>query len=293
MDQPEFDVLNGHAIGIIMKEMVRRAIEAIRAQRFIFEATGKVTEGKDDDYVTTADKAAQAVYVKVIQECFPGFGIVAEEDHLSIPCVHPTKEIYFSVDPLDGTKAFMRRQSHGIGTMLALREGARVIAAFVGDIMTHEIFGFRPGSDKVHRISEYGKAEQLVVDTSRPLSDQYCLLRDMPNLHSELISNLARPTTGGLCKNAEVSGGSIGISMARLWKGEVGAVVLRSAHDTPWDKWPIIGISQKMGFVFFKPKDAFSFERYEPVVSNQTVHCPHETLIIHESRVEELSAWRA
>ena len=48
--------LNGHAVGIVMKEMVRRAIAELRRQRTIFEAKVKVNEHKTgDDFVTSAD----------------------------------------------------------------------------------------------------------------------------------------------------------------------------------------------------------------------------------------------
>src|SRR5579859_2572474 len=110
---------NGYLIGLAMKEAVRRSIEVIRTQQFVFEATSKTTDYNPDkeDFVTTADKAAQAVYVKLLRESFPGYGIVAEEDDLSVQCTLPGVNLWFTVDPLDGTKAFMRRQSHGIGTM--------------------------------------------------------------------------------------------------------------------------------------------------------------------------------
>ena len=68
---------------------------------------------------------------------------------------------FFTVDPLDGTKAFVRRQSHGVGTMVALVEQGRVVSAYVGDINTQEIYGYRPGSRAVHRITEYETSEMM------------------------------------------------------------------------------------------------------------------------------------
>jgi len=38
---PSYGDLNQHSIGILMREAVRRAIEEIRAQRFIFESRPK------------------------------------------------------------------------------------------------------------------------------------------------------------------------------------------------------------------------------------------------------------
>ena len=132
-------------VGLAMKEMVRRAIKAIREQRFVFDAQQKKSLGSSsDDLVTTADQQAQEIYLRVIRRCFPGFGIIAEEDGLRVPCTLPDRRLYFTVDPLDGTKAFARRQSAGVGTMVALVEEGRVLAAYVGDVMTQEIYGFRP-----------------------------------------------------------------------------------------------------------------------------------------------------
>lgn len=282
--------LNGHAIGIVMKELVYRAIRTIRSERFIFETHSKVGyTGKLDDFVTTADKAAQQVYLKSLRECFPTFGVVAEEDHLKLDCTDPGgHDLYFTVDPLDGTKAFIRRQSHGVGTMISLVRSGEIIAAYVGDINTGEIYGYRPDSSKAHRITTYENTELLKIDESRPLTDQYLLLRDPPEAHSEFINKSTRHLNdGGLFRNLEVSGGSIGIWMARLWKGEVGAAALPgNKMETPWDLCPVLGISQKLGFVFLEtsrgcretvlavPKDIFRRDE--------------ELLVVHRSRVPEV-----
>src|SRR5689334_9933380 len=77
-------ILNGHAIGIILKELVRRAIKTIRAEREVFEVKQKAGYGGDmTDVFTTADSKAQTIYVRSLNECFPGFGIIAEEGSLS------------------------------------------------------------------------------------------------------------------------------------------------------------------------------------------------------------------
>ena len=41
---------------------------------------------------------------------------------------------------------FIRRQYHGIGTMVALVEAGRVVAAYVGDVNTQEIWLFAVSS---------------------------------------------------------------------------------------------------------------------------------------------------
>jgi len=178
--------LNDHSIGIIMKEIVRRAITTIRNERLAFEVHAKPGHsGEMDDILTTADIKAQSVYLRSIRECFPDCGLIAEEDDLAIPSGNGA---YFTVDPLDGTRAFARRQSHGIGSMLALvcdgdARGKHVAAAFIGDINTEEIYGYRPGSSRVHRINQYNTWSELQYE-GRAGKAGYILLRDPPSYYS-------------------------------------------------------------------------------------------------------------
>ncbi len=288
--------LNSHVVGIVMKEMVRRVIEEIRSQRFVFEASAKEGhDGEMDDVVTTADKAAQEIYVKLIREGFPTCGIVAEEDDLRIECTDRiVGNIYFTVDPLDGTKAYKRRQSHGIGTMISLVHDHEILAAYVGDVMTREIYGYRPESNKVHRISECGHGETLQIEPGK-LLDERVLIRQRPEEYSLLTQRLLAPHfRGGLCNDLEITGGSIGISMARLWKGEVSLAVIGSNYETPWDSTPIHGISAKLGCIFLEPDDnGKSYNEVTPPIYEKVTPRSKELLIVHASRWPEIQAWQA
>lgn len=286
--------MNAHSVGIIMKEIVRRAIEEIWKNRAQFESTEKTSYKKERDFFTSADIAAQKIYVKKLRECFPTFGIIGEESNLSIPCTEVGVNIYFTVDPLDGTKAFMRRQSHGIGTMLSLVCDGVVIAAVVGDIMTGEIYYFRPESNRVHRLNlGDDRYEVLTIDTKRSLADQYILLREDPRSHSKSVQRMTQGLSkGGLFKNIEVAGGSIGTHMARLWKSEVGAVLLQAGIQTPWDLTPVLGISNQLGFVWVKidPK-SHGWSTKSVLPSTRLTTTDTEMLIIHQSRLGELGKW--
>lgn len=53
-----------HAVGVVLKEAVRRAIGIIRSQMLIFNAQVKEgCAGEMNDVVTSADTAAQNVYL--------------------------------------------------------------------------------------------------------------------------------------------------------------------------------------------------------------------------------------
>ena len=255
---------------------MRRAILAIRNERQVFEVTAKEGySGGMTDVCTSADQKAQAVYLRSLRECFPDFGIVAEEDGFAVQPKNGCTS-FFTVDPLDGTRAFVRRQSHGVGTMIALVNSGEVVSAYIGDINTHEIYGFRPGSTHVHRITEFETGEVLGHE-SRPLAEHYVLLRDPERIYSPASQALI-----GRFRAYEIEGGSIGIWLARLWKREVGAALLPPSIETPWDSAPVVGISRALGYVFLKPADGGSgWTRFDPVISDKMARRDHDMLVIH------------
>lgn len=238
--------MNGHVIGIILKELVRRAMMEIRRQRLVFEATPKEGYGGDmNDILTSADTAAQAIYERTIREALPGVGIIGEEG-LRVPCSIPDRNVYITIDPLDGTKAFVRQQSHGVSTMVAMVVDGEIVSAWIGDINTMEIFGYRPGSEKVHRIHELSVAQDLTkINRAVTVADEYVLLRDPP----EGFPPSVRAAVGRF-KAYQIDGGSIGTWFARLWKGECHGLVMSPSHETPWDTTPCLGISYRLGFQF-------------------------------------------
>ncbi len=271
VEEQSFGELNGHAVGIIMKELVSRAIAAIQERRFIFQSEEKESDYKSDtDFVTDADFRAQEIYVKSLIECFPDFGIVAEEKNLK---KEPASGIdaWFTIDPLDGTKAFTRTASSGIGTMVSLVVNGQIAAAYIGDVMTGEIYGFRPGSEKTNRISRPHGAFNLSdkFDKKSP-AEKYAVYRGLPSSFSKTLSPLLKP--GGFFKDAIVDNGSIGITFTRLWKGEVSGVFLKNFVETPWDLCPVLGISERLGYHFIdigKSADTFKIDPFTPSKENQ------------------------
>jgi fructose-1,6-bisphosphatase/inositol monophosphatase family enzyme len=278
--------LNGHAVGIIMKELVRRALGVIQAERISFESHAKQgyhdLEGEMNDVLTSADLKAQDIYVRSLRECFPSFGIISEEG------VSEPGDTYFTIDPVDGTRAFVRGQSHGIGTMIALIHKGECVAAYIGDVNTGEIFGFRPGSSGCHRITNFEAARKLQTKmTSADPLQGYVLLRDPLESHYS-------PATGKLVrqfKNYLVDGGSIGIWLARLWKREVTAAVIPEGTETPWDQSPIVGISQKLGYLFLSPDpETGQWTDARIKLSRENQQRGTDLLVIHRDDCSRLSS---
>lgn len=283
-------------VGHLMRETVRNAAWTIRQMRFSAETRRKDEPDGKEDFVTDADVAAQEGYVRVLRTHLPEFGIVAEEDGLAVPCTHPARDLWFTIDPLDGTKAFVRRQSHGIGTMIALVSGGDVIAAYVGDVMADEIYGYGPGASEVVRGDARGLGRQtLRIDPARALVSQHVMLRSHPLDYSMAVQamvGLAGDARRNRFRGMVIDTGSIGVDMARLWKGEVGMVCLKPQRWPPWDLCPILGISRKLGFVFVPvlPREFGSWTLGEdclaPTKAEQRID--HDIIVVHASRRDEL-----
>lgn len=274
--------INGHVVGIVLKELVRRAIVVARRQITTFEVGIKEGYGGNmDDIYTTADSLAQASYVKSLQECFPGIGVVAEENLLAISA---DSKDYFTIDPLDGTRAFVRRQSHGIGSMIAMIIRGEVVSAYVGDVVSQEIYGYRPGSETVWRITDLEIYEKLPANPqASDISQLNILLREREKQYQPV----SRQAIDHF-KDVLIDGGSIGTWAARLWKREVGALLLAPAWETPWDSSPVIGISRKLGYIFLRPK-LDGWETFSPIISDKKYYKNHDTLVIHSNNLHSLA----
>lgn len=282
---PVFGQVNGHIIGRVLKEAVRRAMVVIHNERMIFEThTKEGYSGKMDDVFTSADKKAQEIYLRTFRECFPGYGVIAEEDSLVIKSSNKNP-LYITTDPLDGTKAYVRKQSNGVGTMVALVHGKEVISAYIGDVNTDEVYGYRPGSNKVHRITRLDSFEVLNNTGGMDIAEGHVLLRNPLEYYSQTTKSLVAKF-----KNYEVMGSSIGLWAARLWKREVCALFLDKGGETPWDSTPVVGISKKLGYVFLRPVSETSggWEVYKPILPKKKYRREHDTMIIHKNDMKKL-----
>lgn len=276
----------GPVIGSKIVEILLESMTLVRKERFAFIVAQKQGHtGSMNDVFTSADKHAQDLLVKLLTEAFPGVGILAEEGGLKVKCTIEGIDVYFTIDPIDGTRAFIRRQSHGVGVMIALVVDGTIISAWVGDINTMEIYGYRPGTRKVYRMSDLETSEHLnIIPRSTMPSSQYLLLRDPQ--HD--VDNLSVQRAIKAFKNYSIDGGSIGIWMARLWKGEVGGGLLDPCVETPWDATPIIGISRKLGFVFLRPYGG-KWKPFNPPIRKTVYTRKYPVLVVHQNMVHNFT----
>ena len=93
------------------KELEIAKIAAIKAGEAIMKIYNtvdfQVEYKKDDSPLTIADKASNEIIVEMLKEYFPKHAILSEEEKDNLSRLE--NELCFVVDPLDGTKEFIKR----------------------------------------------------------------------------------------------------------------------------------------------------------------------------------------
>ncbi len=127
------------ALGAVLRRLAVEAGAAIMAVRAEAEAGGDLglAAKTDDSPVTRADLAADRILCAGLAAAFPGLPVVTEER----PETHAlgAGAAHFLVDPLDGTKEFLRRDGE-FTVNVALVAGGRPVAGVVYAPATGRLF---------------------------------------------------------------------------------------------------------------------------------------------------------
>jgi 3'(2'), 5'-bisphosphate nucleotidase len=91
----------------LLEACVAAAREAGAEILKLVEAGFEVETKKDQSPVTVCDRAAEHIILRALAEAAPGVPIVAEEE-VAAGRIPTHDDVYFLVDPLDGTKEFVR-----------------------------------------------------------------------------------------------------------------------------------------------------------------------------------------
>lgn len=280
-------------LGEFMLRMTKQAIKIAQEEAATFSRIVKTSySGVDDDLVTSADLKIQAFHVPEIKEWDAAGGLIGEEKALR---VEPENGFllgrYFTDDPVDDTKAYGRRQSTGVSSMLAHVDRGNVDAVCLGDINTGEIYQFAP--DLPPTRTRFGVQTPLQPNIEAKLGQLYVLLDNPPDVFPGVLQKMIRKDKGGIFKDMEVTSGSIGITVARIWKGEVGMIVMKpNSFNTPWDSTPLIGMNKILGIKHLR-LDPVTLEIYEfePELPLEVKRKEYVEILVHETRAAEVIEW--
>jgi 3'(2'), 5'-bisphosphate nucleotidase len=143
----------------LMAGLITAAIEAGAAIMTVFEGDFDVQVKADQSPVTVADQAAETVILAALAHLAPGVPVVAEEE-VAAGRIPDVAERFFLVDPLDGTKEFIRRGTDFTVNIGLIENGAPTLgvvfaparnALYVGDVALGDAWmeSRQPGSTAV------------------------------------------------------------------------------------------------------------------------------------------------
>ena len=113
----------------------------------------------DGSPVTAADAAAEAVILAALASIAPEIPVISEENAASHALAAP--DSFFLVDPLDGTKEFLKRDGKGAFTVnIALVEGGRPVMGVVYAPALDRMF---TGADGVGASEDRGTGPQPIA----------------------------------------------------------------------------------------------------------------------------------
>src|SRR5689334_889413 len=106
------------------------AAEAARLILPLWNSGLEVVEKADKSPVTEADRRAEALILEGLARRFPGLPVISEEHASEFGTPDSVGPRFFLVDPLDGTKAFVRGDPH-FTVNIGLVEDGRPVAGAV------------------------------------------------------------------------------------------------------------------------------------------------------------------
>ena len=127
----------------VLDRALAAAVDAARAAGKIalgyYHGGFEITIKPDLTPVTQADREAEQAIVGILREAFPDVGVLGEEFGAQGP-----RERRFIIDPIDGTKNFVRRIPVW-ATLIALEDDGEVVAGVIHNPATGELYAARRG----------------------------------------------------------------------------------------------------------------------------------------------------
>ncbi|MFL6726817.1 MAG: 3'(2'),5'-bisphosphate nucleotidase CysQ [Sphingomicrobium sp.] len=128
----------------LLDEVAEAAREAGEAIRTIVRRGFEVETKRDSSPVTEADRAAELIILAALARAAPGVPVIAEEE-VAAGRIPDHADSYFLVDPLDGTKEFVRG-GDDYTVNIGLIESGRPLLGVVFAPATEQLHGGYVGS---------------------------------------------------------------------------------------------------------------------------------------------------
>ena len=171
MTHPSADAELGRELAVITEEAARLILPLWRS--------GLTVHSKaDESPVTEADRRGEALILERLAKRFPDISVVSEEDASEFGTPERIGRRFFLVDPLDGTKAFIRGDAHFTVNIGLVVDGQPVAGAVTAPATNQTWFTAKEGARRREiagdelvvraRVWPEGEAVALVSHTLKP-----------------------------------------------------------------------------------------------------------------------------
>jgi len=164
----------------------------------VYEGTEdwEVESKSDDSPLTRADKQANDIIVKHLEQLDPKYPIISEENKLQAYDERKSFERFWLVDPLDGTKEFIKRNGE-FTVNIALVENGRPILGVVYVPVSKDLYYAVKNEGAYHK-NEEGKVTRLNANKYKVTDEGLrvvCSRSHINEATQSYIDNLAQPET--------------------------------------------------------------------------------------------------
>lgn len=157
-----------------------KEIMSVYADESLF---AQVEEKKDKSPLTLADKKANHIIVTALQEKYPHIAMLSEEEKDDLS--RRENSLCFIVDPLDGTKEFLKRNGQ-FTVNIALAENQKVIMGVIYVPATEELYFASSGNGSFYQ-DNHGKITENKVSTQVGLTPAENIRLVMSASHSSPV----------------------------------------------------------------------------------------------------------
>lgn len=228
----------------------------------ILEVYGKddfSVETKDDSSpLTEADQRANDVIVRALEAHYPEIPIISEEIKALDYSERKDWDLFWLVDPLDGTKEFIKRNGE-FTVNIALCQGGEPIAGVVYQPVARKSYYAAPGGPAL-RVLDGGEPEKLVPGPHYSEVDEVTVVASRSHMSQEVTDFVDKLKAEG--KNVEFLSSGSSLKLCLVAEGAA-TVYPRLGPTMEWDTAAAHAVAQAAG------KQVLHAETKEPLTYNK------------------------
>ncbi len=153
-----------------MEGLKKAALEAAGVIMSHYESDIEVMEKGDKSPVTIADHEAEEIILAALERLAPGVPVVAEEEVAAGRIPQSLGNCFFLVDPLDGTKEFLKHNGQFTVNIGLIEDGVPTMGVVYAPATGRLFYGIGPGQAFTQDVDPQKGAAQLSKTQPRPIS---------------------------------------------------------------------------------------------------------------------------